>query len=52
MATLNAAECFGLHDCGAIAPGYKAGLLLIDNLTEMNIQLVVKMDWRLSRMGY
>ncbi|MBY0096025.1 adenine deaminase [Mesobacillus maritimus] len=42
MATLNAAECFGLRDRGAIAPGYKADLLLIDNLTEMNIQRVFK----------
>jgi len=42
MASLNAAECFGLHDRGAIAPGYKADLLFIENLTDMNIQRVLK----------
>lgn len=42
IATLNAAECFGLHDRGAIAPGYKADLLIIENLTEMKIQRVMK----------
>ncbi len=42
MATLNAAECFGLHDRGAIAPGYKADLLFIESLSEMNIQYVLK----------
>ncbi|MGM0900944.1 MAG: adenine deaminase [Bacillota bacterium] len=42
MATLNAAECFGLHDRGAIAPGYKADLLIIENLTEMKIHRVMK----------
>lgn len=30
MATINAAECFGLKGIGAIAPGYKADLLVLD----------------------
>ena len=30
MATLNAAECFGLKDRGAIAPGYRADIVLLD----------------------
>lgn len=42
MATFNAAECFGLTEKGAIAPGYEADLLLIDNLAEMSIQTVIK----------
>jgi adenine deaminase len=33
MATLNAAQCYGLHDRGAIAPGRRADLGLFDSLT-------------------
>ena len=40
MATLNAAECFGLHDRGAIAPGKRADIVLLDNLTEFNVNRV------------
>ncbi len=32
MATLNAAECYGLRDRGAIAPGLRADLVLVDDL--------------------
>jgi adenine deaminase len=32
MATLNAARCHGLDDLGAIAPGFQADLLLVDDL--------------------
>jgi adenine deaminase len=32
MATLNTAECFGLRDRGAIAPGRRADLLICDDL--------------------
>jgi adenine deaminase len=42
MATLNAAECFGLHEKGAIAPGYKADLLLLSNLETVAISKVFK----------
>ncbi|WP_419175598.1 adenine deaminase [Desulfosediminicola sp.] len=40
MATLNAAECFGLKDRGAIAPGLKADIVLVDNLTDFTVQKV------------
>ena len=40
MATLNAAECYGLSDRGAIAPGLKADMVLFDNLTDFSVQKV------------
>ncbi|RCW50686.1 MULTISPECIES: adenine deaminase [unclassified Halanaerobium] len=42
MATINAAQALGFKDLGAIAPGYKADLLLIDNLIDFNIKAVYK----------
>ncbi|MCM3626947.1 adenine deaminase [Paenibacillus glycanilyticus] len=42
MATLNAAECFGLRHQGAIAPGYKADLLILDDLDKLSIRQVYK----------
>lgn len=40
MASLNAAECYGLKDRGAIAPGLRADIVLLDNLDEFNVQRV------------
>ena len=40
MATLNAAECFGLKDRGGIAPGYRADIVLLDDLTEFKVNRV------------
>ena len=37
MATLQAAQYFSLPDMGAIAPGYKADLLVLDDLATVNI---------------
>ena len=37
LATINAAEYFGLKRLGAIAPGYIANLIVVDNLSEFNI---------------
>lgn len=42
MVTLNAAECFGLRDLGAVAPGYQADFVLLDNLEEISIHEVYK----------
>ncbi|WP_211653373.1 adenine deaminase [Planococcus alpniumensis] len=42
MATLNAAQCFGLHQKGAIAPGYDADFIMLDNLEEFTIAEVYK----------
>ena len=37
MATLQAAQCFGLPYVGAVAPGYRADLLVLDDLYSMNV---------------
>ena len=37
MATLNAAECYGLRDRGAIAPGLRADLVLVKDLKEFDV---------------
>ena len=40
MASLNAAECYGLLDRGAIAPGLRADIVLVDDLINFNVRRV------------
>ncbi len=40
MASLNAAECYGLKDRGAISPGLRADIVLIDDLKDFNVNQV------------
>lgn len=40
MCTLNTAAYFGLKDTGAIAPGYRADIAVVDNLADFNIEKV------------
>ncbi len=40
MASLNAAECFHLYDRGAIAPGLRADIVLLDDLQKFRVQRV------------
>lgn len=42
MATINTAECYQLRDIGAIAPGYDADLIVVDNLEEFIVEKVFK----------
>jgi len=42
MATLNAAECYRLYDRGAVAPGYLADLIIVDNLRTFKVEKVFK----------
>jgi adenine deaminase len=38
MATLNPAAYFGLHDMGAVAPGYRADLVVLENLRDFHVK--------------
>lgn len=42
MATINNALCHGIENKGAIAPGYLADLLIVDNLKDLTIHHVIK----------
>ena len=41
MATVNAADCYGLRGYGAIAPGYRADMVLFRDLTEFEPVMVM-----------
>jgi len=40
MATINPAECYGLTDRGAIAPGLRGDIVLLNNLKEFTVEKV------------
>ncbi|MBM7561027.1 adenine deaminase [Fusibacter tunisiensis] len=42
LATINPARCYNLRDIGAIAPGYDADLIILDDLNSFNIVQVYK----------
>jgi adenine deaminase len=46
MATLNPARYFRLWDLGALAPGYRADIVVVDDLEKFNVKMVFK-DGRL-----
>ena len=51
MATLNPAEYFRLDDLGAIAPGYRADILVFDHLSRFRIKQVFKDGIRVAQNG-
>lgn len=42
MASLNAARCYGLKDVGAVAPGYRADLLVLSDIHSLAIEKVIQ----------
>jgi len=51
MASLNAAECYGLMDRGAIAPGLRADIVLLDNLHDFKVHQVFIKGEEVAREG-
>lgn len=51
MATLQAAERFGLHSVGAVAPGYYADLLVLDDLETLQVRDVYHHGQRVVENG-
>jgi adenine deaminase len=50
MATINAAEVYGLRDVGAVVPGFRADLVVLDDLPSFGVDGVFK-DGRLVARG-
>lgn len=42
IASLNSAECYGLKNKGALAPGYKADILILDDIKDFNISKIIR----------
>ncbi len=51
MATINTAQCYGLKHTGAIAPGYKADLIVLDDLDVFKVRDVYKDGVLVSQNG-
>lgn len=51
MATLNTAEYFGLARMGAVAPGYQADLVVLDDLPDCRVDLVFKRGRLVAAQG-
>jgi adenine deaminase len=51
MATLHGARCHGLDDLGAVAPGYRADLLVLDDLVDFRPTVVLKDGAVVARDG-
>ena len=37
LATINTAECYGIRGLGAVAPGYRADFIMVDDLERFNV---------------
>ncbi len=51
MATINTARYFGLRDVGAVAPGYRADLLVLSDLPAVRVDLVFAAGKMAARDG-
>jgi adenine deaminase len=51
MATINAAEYFGLRDLGAVAPGYRADMVVFDDFDSFRIEKVFRGGRLVSESG-
>ena len=51
MATINPATCYHVRDLGAIAPGYFADMVLIDDLVDFSVHCVWKRGVKVAEGG-
>lgn len=51
MATINAAECFDLKDRGAIAPGLRADLVLVEDVKDFKVSTVITAGQKTAENG-
>ncbi|MGN0182784.1 MAG: amidohydrolase family protein [Candidatus Ornithomonoglobus sp.] len=51
VASFCAAKCYGLDKVGAIAPGYKADLMIVNNLFDFNVEQVFKNGIKAAENG-
>ena len=51
LATINAAECYGLNGKGALAPGFEADFVLLDHLETVEISSVWKKGVQVAQSG-
>ncbi len=51
MATINTAECYYLRDIGAIAPGYDADLIVLEDLNDFKVKEVYKKGVLVAKDG-
>ncbi len=51
LATINTARYFGLKGLGAIAPGYRADLAVLDNLRDFNVRMVFQAGRKVAEDG-
>jgi adenine deaminase len=42
MATINTARYFGLNNLGAVAPGYRADIVVVEDLNSFSVKMVIK----------
>ena len=51
VATISAALCYGLTDRGAIAPGYRADIVIADTLQNLSVETVFKDGVKVAENG-
>lgn len=51
MATINPARHFGIPNVGAVSPGYKADLLIVNNLEDFQVEQVFKKGRLVAKNG-
>ena len=51
MATINACECYGLKNKGALAPGYEADIVILEDLEKFSVKEVYKKGRLVARDG-